>query len=222
LEYRKNVSNLQTVTEFIHFDNVDEDPPVKDLTVRWVQGNENALKWIDNTEGRRFDIGNICWEVSTVMLPDGRLFGVLRTGGGFPVWTESRDHGETWSQPRPLLMKDGGEPILHPVSPCPIYDAKGNEAASGLYFLLAHNTFDYSNPNPWQNRGPLYFFAGRFQPDADQPVWFKMNDEPFIKRPSINSFYSSVSVVDGKTVLWYNDQKFYLLGKVIGDEYFQK
>jgi hypothetical protein len=187
-----------------------------------VQGNENALRLVSNIEGRDFEHGTNCEEVSIVMLPDGRLFGVMRTDGGVPVWSQSRDKGETWSQPKPLLMKDGGEAILQPTSPCPIYDAKGNEAASGQYFMLAHNTFDYSNPNPWQNRGPLYFFAGRFQPDADQPVWFEMNDEPFINRPAGNSFYTSTTVLDGKTVLWYNDQKFYLLGKVIGDDYFQK
>jgi len=111
-------------------------------------------------------------------------------------------------------MKDGGLPIAHPMSPCPVYDAKGNTAASGLYFMFAHNTFDHSNTNAWQNRGPLFIFPGHFQQDAEQPVWF---DEPkaFISRPSNNSFYTSLTVLDGKTVLWYPDQKFYLLGRVI-------
>ncbi len=198
----------RTVTEFLHFDNVDKDPPIKDLVVRWVHTNEQALH-----------IGVHCEEPAIVKLPDGRLFCVMRTGVGSPCWTQSKDAGETWSEPKPLLMKDGGEPIPHPMSPCPIYDAKGNEAASGLYFLLAHNKFNKWNKNPWQNRGPLFLFAGRFQKDAEQPVWFD-GPKRFIDRPTGNSFYTSLTVLDGKTVLWYPDQKFYLLGKIIGDEYF--
>ena len=200
----------RTVTEFIHFDNVDNNPPINGLIIRWVQTNENALR-----------IGVHCEEAAIVKLPDGRLFCIMRTGIGSPCWTQSRNDGETWSEPKPVLMKDGGEPIAHPMSPCPIYDAKGNEAGSGLYFLFAHNTFDKQSTTPWQNRGPLFFFSGRFQKDAEQPVWF---DEPkeFISRPSNNSFYTSTTVLDGKTILWYPDQKFYLLGKVIGNDYFVK
>ena len=201
---------LDSVVQFIHFDNVDENPSIKDLIVRWVQSNEKALR-----------IGIFCQEPSIVKLPDGRLFSVMRTGIGSPCWSQSKDDGETWSEAKPLLIKDGGEPIAHPVSPCPIYDSKGNEAASGLYFLLAHNTYDHSNQNSWQNRGPLFFFAGRFQKDAEQPVWF---DEPkkFISRQSNNSFYTSLTVLDGKTILWYPDQKFYLLGREINDDFFIK
>ncbi len=198
----------RTLTEFIHFDNVDKDPPIKDLVVRWVQTNDKALH-----------IGVHCEEPAIVKLPDNRLFCVMRTGIGTPCWTQSKDDGETWSEPKTLLMKDGGDPIPHPMSPCPIYDAKGNEAASGLYFLLAHNKFHQWNKNPWQNRGPLFLFAGRFQKEAEQPVWFD-GPKRFIDRPSGNSFYTSLTVLDGKTVLWYPDQKFYLLGKIIGDEYF--
>ena len=201
-------SKYRTVTEFIHFDNVDKNPPIKDFIVRWVHTNDKVLH-----------VGVHCEEPAIVKLPDGRLFCVLRTGAGSPYWTQSKDDGETWSEPKPLLTKDGGEPIPHPVSPCPMYDAKGNEAASGLYFFLAHNTFDKANKNPWQNRGPLFFFAGRYQKGAEQPVWF---DAPkrFIDRPSNNSFYTSLTVLDGKTVLWYPDQKFYLLGKYIDEQYF--
>jgi hypothetical protein len=118
-----------------------------------------------------------------------------------------------------LLIKDGGDPIPHPMSPCPIYDWKGNEAASGFYFLMAHNKYQKWNPNPWQNRGPLYLFAGRFQKDAEQPVWFD-GPKKFIDRPSGNSFYTSSTRLDGKTILWYNDKKFYLLGRVIGENFF--
>ena len=35
-----------------------------------------------------------------------------------------------------------------------------------------------------------------------------------------NSFYASYSILDGKGVLWYNDRKFYLCGRIIGPEWF--
>ena len=57
-------------------------------------------------------------------------------------------------------------------------------------------------------------------PDAEQPVWFAP-PQLFSERESNNSFYTSSTVVDGKTVLWYNDKKFYLLGRYIGDEWFR-
>lgn len=201
-------SKYRTVTEFLHFDNLDDDPAIKDLVVRWILTNDKVLHK-----------GVHCEEPAIVKLPDGRLFCVMRSGIGSPCWTVSNDYGETWSEPKPLLMRDGGPVICHPMSPCPIYDWKGNEAGSGLYFMLAHNRYDFNNKNPWQNRGPLYFFAGRYQEGAEQPVWF---DEPkkFIERPSGNSFYTSLTVTDGKTVLWYPDQKFYLLGRIIDDSFF--
>ncbi|MDR1722616.1 MAG: glycoside hydrolase [Tannerella sp.] len=201
-------SKYRTVTEFIHFDNIDDNPPVKDMIVRWVMTDDKVLH-----------IGVHCEEPSIVKLPDGRLFAVMRTGTGSPCWTISSDDGETWTPPRTLLTRDGGDPIPHPMSPCPIYDWKGNEAASGLYFMMAHNMFDKSSSSPWQNRGPLYLFAGRYHKDAEQPVWFD-GPKRFIERESNNSFYTSLTVLDGKTVLWYNDQKFYLLGKVIGENFF--
>lgn len=35
-----------------------------------------------------------------------------------------------------------------------------------------------------------------------------------------NSFYTSYTVVDGQGVLWFNDMKYYLLGRKIGPEWF--
>jgi hypothetical protein len=35
------------------------------------------------------------------------------------------------------------------------------------------------------------------------------------------SFYSSFTVHDGKAVLWYPDRKFFLLGRIIGGEWFE-
>ncbi len=200
----------RTVTEFIRFDNIDDNPEPKDLKTSWFMGNKDAL-----------NIGVHCEEASLVKLPDGRLFAMMRSGTGSPVWSVSADEGEHWTKPEILLNKDGGTPFLHPMSPCPLYDWKGNEAGSGYYFGFIHNTFDFKKKdNPWQNRGPLYLIAGRYQKDAHQPIWFA-KPKLFVNRNTNQSFYTSTTRLDGKTVLWYNDQKFYLLGRVIGDEWFK-
>ena len=36
-----------------------------------------------------------------------------------------------------------------------------------------------------------------------------------------NSFYTSYTVQDGRGILWFNDMKFYLLGREIGPEWFE-
>ncbi|MDO4583467.1 MAG: sialidase family protein [Planctomycetia bacterium] len=203
-------SKYRTVTEFIRFNNVDDDPQPRDLRLDWMMTGDKVLH-----------VGVHCEEPGIVKLPDGRLFALLRTGMGHPYWSVSSDGGENWTPPEKLLDKDGGKPFLHPVSPCPLYDWKGNEAGSGYYFALIHNRFDFNNKNPWQNRGPLYLIAGKFQPGAKQPIWFTAEPKLFLSRPHNNSFYTSTTQVNGETVLWYNDQKFYLLGKKIGPEWFE-
>ena len=53
-----------------------------------------------------------------------------------------------------------------------------------------------------------------------QPIWFAP-PKLFINRPAGNSFYTSSTQVNGRCVLWYNDQKYYLLGKVIDEGWFK-
>jgi hypothetical protein len=200
--------------EFLQFDNLDDDPKVEDLRLSWLSGDDQALR----VEHPKF--GSAAEEIGLVKLPDGRLFGVMRTCAGHPYWTQSRDDGTTWSQPKPLLDRDGGKPYLHPRSPCPIYDWKGCEAASGLYFVLVHNTFDFEGEREYQKRGPLYLLAGRYNPRAEQPVEFAP-PKLFAERENGNSFYTSYTVADGQGVLWFPDHKFYLLGRDIGEEWFR-
>ena len=200
-------------TEYLQYDNIDDDPEIEDVQLKWFCEGENALFWDKG-------FSSTCEESSMVKLPDGRLFTIMRTAAGYPIWSVSSDNGQSWAEPKPLRDRDGGEVYKHPRSPCPIYDRRGPEAGSGYYFTFVHNTFDPNGANEWQNRGPLYLLAGKFMPDAEQPVWFAP-PQLFIDRPSGNSFYTSSTVVDGKTVLWYNDKKFYLLGRYIGDEWFK-
>lgn len=145
-------------------------------------------------------------------LPDGRLFAVMRASGGTPVWSVSADQGVTWTQPEKLRTKDGGKFIEHSVSPCPVYDWKGPETGSGIYFGLFHLEVT-------DHRGPLYLVPGRFNAKAHQPVEFTGKPRLFIPRSHWNSLYTSYTILNGEGVLWYPDAaKFYLLGRVITED----
>lgn len=190
-----------TKTRFIRFENVDDDPDPADL--RFTLLGDGSL------EGE---------EASVVGLPDGRLFAVMRSRFGVPLWTESRDGGETWTDSKPLRSAEG-RPIRHPRAPCPFYDLGGDAAASGRYFALFTGTYD---PEAYQffGRGPLYRYDGAFDPSGDQPVRFTKG--PLLLRRTGgdrygNSCYSSFTVSDGERVLWYPDNKYNLLGVRIGD-----
>ncbi len=203
-----------TSVEFLQFNNIDDNPEVKDIELSWFATNKDALV----VEHEKFR--PVAEEASIVKLPDGRLFALMRTSSGHPYWSQSFDDGQSWSEPKVLKDRDGGTPYLHPRSPCPLYDWKGPEAASGYYFALVHHTFDFDAEREYQNRGPLYLIAGKFNKNAEQPIEFAPM-QLFAERPSGNSFYTSLTVVNGKTTLWFPDKKFYLLGRVIGDEWFK-
>ena len=208
--------------EFWEFQNIDENPLVQDIRLKYFSANKAALsaKLLENAGGFRASEPAL-EEAAPVKLPDGRLFALMRSSLGSPVWVQSRDGGRTWSEPK--ILKDAdGKPYLHPRSPCPMYDWKGPEAGSGRYFALVHQTFDFNEPkgNAYQHRGPLYLIAGEFDPNGEQPVKFKA-PKLFAPRKGGNSFYTSYCIVDGKGVLWYNDMKFYLCGRVVGPEWFE-
>ena len=216
--------------EFMRFENVDENPEPKDLQIKWFMANDKALAvpFPGHPEV------SVCQEPTVVKLPDGRLFCVMRTSAGSPFWSQSSDSGETWTPPRRLLRKDGGEPLLQPLSPCPMYDLGGNTAGSGRYALFIHNhDGHYQNYKPTDtsfHRRPVYLVPGTFQAGADQPVWF---DEPklfmdhdgtSLGKPGTRgrtdlALYSSFTVRKGRPVLWYPDRKFFLLGRVIAKEW---
>ena len=214
--------------EFMHFENLDDDLEPEDLKIRWLAANEDALAvpFPGHPEV------SVCQEPSLVKLPDGRLFCVMRTSAGSPFWSVSGDRGATWTPPRRLLRKDGGEPLPHPLSPCPIYDLGGNESGSGRYVLFIHNhDGHYEGYGPTDtsfHRRPVYLVRGSFRAGADQPVWF---DEPefFMDHDGVSlgkpgtrgrtdlALYSSFTVRKGHPVLWYPDRKFFLLGRILPD-----
>lgn len=212
--------------EFMRFENIDENPEPKDIRIAWFAFNEQALSvpYPGHAEV------SACQEPSLVKLPDGRLFCVMRTCSGSPCWSVSADQGETWTVPRPLLRRDGGAPLLHPLSPCPMYDVGGNEAGSGHYALFIHNHdghyMGYTPEDSSYHRRPIHLVRGTFKAGADQPVLF---DEPqfFFDHDGVSlgkpgtrgrldlALYASFTVRGGVPVLWYPERKFFLLGKSI-------
>lgn len=200
--------------EFWRYDNIDDDPEINDIRISFFNTEDEAFdaSKIERDNDYVPREGLIVEEACIVGLPDGRLFSVMRTTTGSPIWSVSSDEGETWSRPEILRVKDGGEAILQPCSPCPIYDYEGPEARSGKYFLMVHNAFDFNGLTAYQNRGPLYRFDGRFVEGAHQPVWFE-DRGVFSPRDTGNSFYTSYTALEGKGTLWFGDQKYYLFGK---------
>ena len=90
-----------------------------------------------------------------------------------------------------------------------------------MYFALFHDKFDFNAQSAYQKRGALYLHAGRFDPDSVQPVSFGKAQLLF-PRAANNSCYASYTVVDGEGVLWAPDQKYYLIGRKIGPEFFNQ
>ncbi len=207
------------VVEFMRFENVDDDPPTGGLQVSYFARDDDALQ-----------VGfpghpqvSVVQEPSLVVLPDGRLFCVMRTAAGSPYWSVSSDGGETWAPPRLLRRRDGGAPVLHPLSPCPVY-----ELSDGRFLLLHHNHdghFEGFGPlDTADHRRPIFAAVGEFRPGADQPVWFSrpklLMDNAGVRigagtgRADL-AMYASLTVRRGRQVLWYPDRKFFLLGKRI-------
>ena len=114
----------------------------------------------------------------------------------------------------------------------------GNEAGSGRYVLFIHNNdgnFKGYRPVPLVtgfNRRPIYLVSGRYHAGADQPVWFDElqffmdHDNVSLGKPGTSgrfdlSLYASFTCRKGQPVLWYPDRKFFLLGRIIGNEWFE-
>ena len=209
----------EAVVEFLRFENVDDDPEPSGLEISWLAADDEALR-----------VGfpghpqvSALQEPSVVALPDDRLFATMRSPRGNPYFTVSSDAGQTWSAPEILRQFDDGPALLHPCSPCPIY-----QVDEGKYLFLHHNHdghFQQWGPlDSNHHRRPIYAAPGEFRPGARQPVWFA---EPQLLMDNDGvplgyghgradlAMYASFTNRGGQRVLWYPDRKFFLLGKKI-------
>lgn len=208
--------STDSLIEFMRFENVDDDPDVKDLEINYFAWGEDALK----VPYFRDPLNVVAQEPSLVRLPDERLFCVMRTMTGYIWYSLSEDKGETWCSPRPLLRKDHGPVIEEPICCCPIYPL----AEDGKYFLIHHlrrDRLEYDDCR--NNRWPVYIALGEFRPDAQQPIWFSESKELMthdgvelgLKKRTDLGVYPSVTNRSGQTVFWHPDRKFFLLGMKI-------
>jgi len=216
-------TEIESVVEFMRFINVDQDPLPKDLVVKY-SSPAMALR----VPARENPLLSIAQEPSIVRLPDKRLFVVLRTDSGYIWWSQSFDDGETWCSPRPLLDRDFGRPLLNPVASDPIYSL-----SDGRYLLFYHNNRGGKTAgglNDALPREPLFAALAEFRPNAEQPLWFSPPKlcmatngicPDGVWRDSMDadhsdiSLYSSFTHRNGLDVLWYPENKFFLLGKRI-------
>jgi hypothetical protein len=204
--------------EFMRFENIDDDPEPADVQVTYTPG-ERALRVGHYTN----PLLSVAQEPSLVRLPDQRLFCTMRTVTGAIWYSLSADDGRTWCNPRVLLRKDHGLPILQPICCCPIY-----QLSDGRYILLHHDRLEGTKPEESKvNRRPAYIALGEYRPHAEQPIWFSrskmlMDNDGVglgpLKRVDIG-VYTSMTNRNGNDVLWHPDRKFFLLGKRIATDW---
>jgi len=212
----------ETVVEFMRFENINDDPEPEDIRTTYSAWGEEALRVPHYAN----PLLSVAQEPSLVRLPDQRLFCVMRTMSGCIWYSLSEDDGESWCNPRPLLRRDHGLPVLQPLCCCPIY-----EYSEGRYILLHHNNsgrFEGCEPEETRrNRRPAFIALGEYRPNAEQPIWFSRSKQLMdndgqgigpLKRTDCG-VYPSVTSRRGNFVLWHPDRKFFLLGKRITPEW---
>lgn len=219
--HRDSWTAMESVVEFMRFENIDDDPEPGDIHVSYSPG-ECALR-VPHYENPLLSVAQ---EPSLVRLPDDRLFCVMRTMSGCIWYSLSSDDGWTWSDPSPLLRRDHGRPIPQPICCCPMY-----RLADHRYVLLHHNNsgrLDGCAPEEAQkNRRSAYISLAEFRPHAQQPLWFSESKllmdigeaglGPQERRDL--GVYSSFTTRNEEDVLWHPDRKFFLLGKRITPEF---
>ena len=147
---------------------------------------------------------------------------------------ERGDAATEWKRSNPDIMRyrDGGIPVPHPLSPCPLYALE-----DGRFVLLFHNNEgrigSFSQfKTKWETnqanyiRNPTYLAVGHFRKDAKQPIWFDApvkildtNDIPVGPKGTAEiATYTSLTERDGKRILWYPERKYYLLGMYLTND----
>ena len=208
---------------FWRFDNIlTERDPAK-LSVTLLPDGDHGIVVPDVDNPRR----SVCSEPTVVALSNGRWFCVMRTRRGAIYYAVSDDEGHTWSETQPLRYRDGGEPMLQPVSCCPLYRLNDGR------FLLTFHDNDGTDPSgrppgkwSWQiYRTPAYLTVGEERLDSEQPIWFS-RPKLFLDNggkawgPSERTeigVYTSFFEFEDKRYYWYPDRKHFLLGKCIPD-----
>ncbi len=219
-----NRNHLDTHCELMRFDNIDEGPDPKDIQITWLPDEEGTIGVSPGIEPEASRGYSLAEEPGIVLLPDGRLWMNMRTVTGSIWYTVSDDDGHSWRQTEPLRYRDGGQRMLHPKSPDPIYRLN-----DGRYLLFYANRDGHDgDTGPWdmEARRPVCIAVGQFRPEAHQPIWFSqaklLMDTQRVRIGVQNllmmAMYSSLTERDGERIVWYADRKHFVLGKDIPDE----
>ena len=211
--------------EFLRFDNIDEGPDPRDVELTWLPDDEDLI-WVPVTfEPEASEGYTFCQEPGLVLLPDGRLFTVMRTANGQIWYTISEDDGHSWRKTEILRYRDGEGPVLNPVAPCPVYRLKDGRY---LLFLQNHDGYGYGGKGPMDlnSRRPQFLAVGEYREGAHQPIWFS---KPLLLFDTQKvgvfplymvwlSMYASLTERDGRRIFWYTDRKNFCLGRYVTDE----
>jgi len=205
--------------ELMRLENLDDDPKPQDIQITWLPSDGGIT-----VPNERRPEASFAQEPAVACLPDGRLFLAMRTNRGQLWYTVSADDGATWRQPEMMRFTDRGAPVLHPVSPAPIFTL-----ADGRFLLLFNNNdgFAFGARARWtvENRRPAFLALGTFEPKARQPIWWSV-PKPFVDNDGVPmgplkrldaAAYPSLTEVGGTRVLWYPERKHFLVGKIVPD-----
>lgn len=229
----KNWPDQDSRSAFMRFENIDTNPLPEEIKITWLPNDKEGLE----VPHKSFPKISVSQEPAIVLLPDKRIFVIMRTMTGHIWYSVSENDGETWRDPEVLRYKDGGEKVPNPIAGTPLYSL-----ANGRYLLFFNNNEGKNEKydqfkKVWNNgnqlnflRNPAYIAAGEFRANAHQPIWFsepkKILDTQGIafgpKGTAEVAMYISITEWNGKRTLWYPDRKHFLLGKHISDKTLKK
>ena len=218
-------------SELMRFDNIDDGPDPKDIKITWLPETDDTVSVPCPIEPEKSKGYSLAEEPAIVLLPDGRLFMIVRTITGHIWYSVSDDDGANWRPSEILRYTDDGAEVLHPKSPMPMY-----RMDNGKYVLFFHNHdgtgYGAMSPRDMAARRPIFMTVGEFRPKAHQPIWFS---EPEFQFDTDGvacgpggagveggrdwlAMYGCLTEHKGQRVFWYPDRKHFLLGRHITDE----
>jgi len=229
----KNWTDHDSRASFMRFENIDSNPLPEEIKITWLPNDREGLE----VRHQIYPEISVSQEPAIVLLPDGRLFVIMRTMTGNIWYSVSSDNGETWREPEVLRYRDGGAAVNNPMAGTPLYLLK-----DGRYLLFFNNNegrrgaYDQFK-KVWNNgnqlnflRNPAYLALGEFRPGAHQPIWFSAPEQILDtdgiaygpKGTAEVAMYISLTERQGKRTLWYPDRKHFLLGKYIKNKTLKK
>ncbi len=169
---------------------------------------------------------SVAQEPTVQALSDGRLICVFRTMRGLNYFALSDDDGRSWDEPRALRYEPGGNPVLNPMAPSPLYRLR-----DGRYLLLFYNNDGTANGgkspiDSKHNRYPVWLTVGREIPGEREhplrfgpPKIFASSNGVLLPYTCGTQVAVYPSLIDDgeERILFYPDRKHYLLGKFISD-----